>query len=282
MSSTEKSLETEGFQVGISTTLQKLVSGVGYNSMFAYNHIYENKDEASITQNACDLMNNAPLSGLISYKSGQDCYDTLFELQAVLPAKLNPKIIGCPNTVHIEPEQLAVAPYLHVAITIKDPSTGQTYILDPTKWILEPLPLRVGSRCIAEDGNVFTITTVSDSTFIIDEYKVAKDRHDTLIYQYVPEGFDPEQNYRGFLRIKQRYNCITSPVRNKKTPYYLKYISDSSHFDANLPSGKQTLYYEDIAHHSDELEEVFEQHNIGERIQRCMEIIRLLPSGFWL
>lgn len=262
----------------LATGLQKLMSGLRYDSLSTYIHLFEN----GISDDPLSELQQANLSGLIETKNGQDCYDVLFELQASVPGELTPRIVGCPNYIHITEAQMRDAPYLHVAMTVVDPSNCMVYLLDPGKWILEPLALKPGTVAYAQDGNVFTVIQVTNSGFVIDEHKVKKDRHDTIAYEWVDDNFSINQNYVGYMRLRERYNCITSVVRDGTSPFYLKYLFESATFSGSLPEGQVELTPDEVVANAVLLDEVFEELGFSAKIRRFVDIFQRLPEGFWL
>jgi hypothetical protein len=205
----------------------------------------------------------------------------LFELLESIPPDLDPQIVGCPNTVHTTEAQLAAAPYLHVAMTVTDPSSGARHLLDPGKWVYTPIALKPGLQVTANDGNIITVTEVGTDTFVLDEYKVLRDRHDTIIYSLAPSGFDIDANYIAYIRLRERYNCITSVVRSGEPPYYMKYLCDTDSFSVRLPNAPSELTLDEVRVREDTIDQAMGSGATAKAL-RFVEIFRNLPGGFWL
>lgn len=271
-----------GFFDGFRSLLETLMVGQRYDSISAYNLMFKNSTDEQISRNALTILDLWDSRGQIKQKQGQDCYDTLFELILVIPEVYKPRIVGCRNNIHLDDDQLLKTPFLHVAIVVTNLEDNKEYLLEPTKWIFEPFLIEEGSQKKGADGNINTFQRVDGSGFVLDEYKVRKNRHDIVPYSAVPNGFDMSLNYRNFLRIKDRYNCITSRVMVGQPVYYVKFNPLKNYFDAFLPEGNAVLTLEDIKNKSEQLGDIFEDQKLSEKLIEFIRLMNIIPNNFWI
>lgn len=272
-----ESLFKKGFIYAIETLSEIIFSFQKYDSITSYNLLFNNLNEEQIKKNAISILKNWDPKTQIENKYGQDCYDVIFMLIRILPYNVNPKILATKNKEHNTEGQLQKFKFYHFSISVTDPNTGEEYLLD---WTNKPIKLIEGENVFTKNGDKISVRIINQTTVILNRDLYKKDTSRQMEYQYINSEYNIVDNFKKFLRTKERVNQITKRLPNNAV-IFMRYDYVKKGFKNNISGVPKFVTNFELDKFSELIDKSFGKRITSDLI-RFTKIHQILSDNFWI
>jgi len=268
----------KGFVFAINVLAESIFGNQKYDSIDSYNMLFDGYSDNEIQSNALTTLDNWDPSKQLGNKYGQDCYDVMFKLLEILPESVKPRILATKNTEHIAEEQQKLFKYYHFSIMVADTDTKVNYLLD---WINRPIKLVDGNAVKARGGDVITVKSVDNNGISLTRDMIKKKVIKPIDYELIGKDFDIVNNFKSFLRVKNRDNKITKYIKNTNLTVYMRYRFDLGGFETNIENLGDFVKSVDLKKRKNDIDANF-QDGVADKLINFVHIHKNLPNSFWL